>query len=98
MQKPISISTQSLDYVLGTFRLPGYESINQPLNTIFSSQDSLEEGQTRATAEEQINAGLRRVYNQSRYFAHNGDSIVTTKWRIGNNSFDPQTLSEQYNS
>ena len=38
-----SISTQSLDYVLGTFRLPGYESINQPLNTIFSSQDSLEE-------------------------------------------------------
>ena len=93
-----SISTQSLDYVLGTFRLPGYESINQPLNTIFSSQDSLEEGQTRATAEEQINAGLRRVYNQSRYFAHNGDSIVTTKWRIGNNSFEPQNIDEQYNS
>ena len=93
-----SISTQSLDYVLGTFRLPGYETINQPLNTIFSSQDSLEEGQTRATAEEQINAGLRRVYNQSRYFAHNGDSIATTKWRIGNNTFEPQNIDEQYNS
>ena len=93
-----SISTQSLDYVLGTFRLPGYDTINQPLNTIFSSQDSLEEGQTRATAEEQINAGLRRVYNQSRYFAHNGDGIVTTKWRIGNNSFEPQDINEQYNS
>jgi hypothetical protein len=93
-----SISTQSLDYVLGTFRLPGYDTIGQPLNTILSTQDSLEEGITRATAEEQVNAGLRRVYNQSRYFAHNGDSIVTTKWRIGNNSFEPQTIEEQYNS
>ena len=93
-----SISTQSLDYVIGTFRLPNYDTIGQPLNTIFSTTDSLEEGLTRATAEEQINAGLRRVYNQSRYFAHNGDSIVTTKWRIGNNSFEPQNLDEQFNS
>jgi len=93
-----SISTQSLDYVIGTFRLPNYDTIGQPLNTIFSSQNSLQEGLTNATAEEQIDAGLRRVYNQSRYFAHNGDSIVTTKWRIGNNSFEPQNLNEQYNS
>ena len=93
-----SISTQSLDYVLGTFRLPNYEIPGLPLNTIFSSQDSLEEGLTSGTAESQVSAGLRRAYNQSRYFAHNGDSIVTTKWRIGNNSFEPQTLSEQYNS
>ncbi len=27
----------------------------------------MEEGLTRATAEEQVNAGLRRVYNQSKY-------------------------------
>jgi hypothetical protein len=93
-----SISTQSLDYVLGTFRLPEYDKIGQPLNTILSTQKSLEEGLTRATADEQVNAGLRRVYNQSRYFAHNGDSIVTTKWRIGNNTFEPQTIEEQYNS
>ena len=93
-----SISTQSLDYVIGTFRLPNYDTIGQPLNTVFSTTDSLEEGLTRATAEEQINAGLRRVYNQSRYFAHNGDSIVNTKWRIGNNSFEPQNLDEQFNS
>ena len=93
-----SISTNSLDYVIGTFRLPNYDTIGQPLNTIFSSQNSLEEGQTIATVESQINAGLRRCYNQSRYFAHNGDSIVTTKWRIGNNSFEPQTLEEQYSS
>jgi hypothetical protein len=93
-----SISTQSLDYVLGTFRLPNYEVEGLPLNTRFSNQESLEEGLTAATAEQQVDSGLRRVYNQSRYFAHNGDSIVTTKWRIGNNSFEPQTLAEQYNT
>jgi hypothetical protein len=93
-----SISTQSLDYVLGTFRLPNYEEEGLPLNTRFSSQDSLQEGQNVATAESQVSAGLRRVYNQSKYFAHNGDSIVTTKWRIGNNSFEPQTIEEQYNT
>ena len=82
---------------LELFRLPGYETPGLPLNTIFSSQDSLQEGQTIATAEQQINAGLRRVYNQSKYFAHNGDSIVTTKWRIGNNAFEPQNIDEQYN-
>ena len=93
-----SISTQSLDYVLGTFRLPNYETEGLPLNTRFATQDSLEEGLTASTAEQQVDSGLRRVYNQSRYFAHNGDSIVTTKWRIGNNSFEPQTLAEQYNT
>jgi hypothetical protein len=93
-----SISTQSLDYVIGTFRLSNYETPAQPLNTVFSAVPALEEGLTRATAEEQISAGLRRVYNQSKYFAHNGDSIVTTKWRIGNNSFEPQSIDEQYNS
>ena len=93
-----SISTQSLDYIIGTFRLSNYDTISQPLNTVFSIQNALEEGLTKCTAEEQVSAGLRRVYNQSRYFAHNGDSIVTSKWRIGNNSFEPQTLEEQYNS
>jgi hypothetical protein len=92
-----SISTQSLDYIIGTFRLLGCDTIGQPLNTIMSTQDSLEEGLTRATAEEQTNAGLRRVYNQSRYLAQNGDSVVTTKWRIGNNSYEPQNIDEQYN-
>ncbi len=33
-----SISTQSLDYVIGTLRLPGYETIGKPLNTIFAIQ------------------------------------------------------------
>ena len=93
-----SISTKSLDYVIGTFRLPNYDVEGPVLNTRLSNIDSLEHGATFGTAESQISSGLRRVYNQSRYFAHNGDSIKTTHWRIGNTPYEPQDLKEQFNS
>ena len=93
-----SISTKSLDYVIGTFRIPNYDQPGPVLNTRLSHVDGLEYGTGYATAESQISAGLRRVYNQSRYFAHNGDSIETTQWKIGNTPYEPQTLKEQYNS
>jgi len=93
-----SISTNSLDYVIGTFRIPRYDQPGPVLNTKLSHVDGLEYGTGYATAESQISAGLRRVYNQSRYFAHNGDSIETTQWKIGNTPYEPQTLKEQYNS
>ena len=47
--------------IIGTFRLSNYDTPSQPLNTVFSAVPALEEGLTRATAEEQISAGLRRV-------------------------------------
>ena len=93
-----SISTKSLDYVIGTFRIPAYDTPGEVLNTIKSPAASLDVGDTLATAENQISAGLRRVYNQSRYFAHNGDSIKTTQWKIGNTPYESQDLKEQYNS
>ena len=93
-----SISTKSLDYVIGTFRIPGYDQPNEVLNTLKSKPESLEVGETLATAESQVSGGLRRVYNQSRYFAHNGDSIKTTQWKIGNTPYEAQDLKEQFNS
>ena len=93
-----SISTKSLDYVIGTFRIPNYDRIDQVLNTRVSSINSLEYGATYGTADNQIDDGLRRVYNQSRYFAHNGDSIKTTQWKVGNTPYEAQTLKEQFNS
>jgi hypothetical protein len=59
-----------------------------------SSEKALEVGETKATAESHISAGLRRVYNQSRYFTHNGDSIKTAQKRVGNTPYEPQTLKE----
>jgi hypothetical protein len=93
-----SISTKSLDYVIGTFRLPNYDVERPVLNTRLSTINSLEYGATIGTADNQIDAGLRRVYNQSRYFAHNGDSIKTTQWRIENTPYEAQDLKEQLNS
>ena len=93
-----SISTKSLDYVIGTFRLPNYDREGQVLNTRLSSVNTLEYGGTYGTADSQIDAGLRRVYNQSKYFAHNGDSIKTTQWKVGNTPYEAQDLKEQFNS
>jgi hypothetical protein len=93
-----TISTECLDYCIGTFRLPNYDTPNLPLNSCFSASTALQHGDAKSTALSQINNGARRVYNQSRYFAHNGDSIVNTKWKVGNHSFEPQTLEEQYNA
>jgi hypothetical protein len=93
-----SISTKSLDYVIGTFRLPNYDQEGPVLNTRLSSVNTLEYGATYGTADSQIDAGLRRVYNQSKYFAHNGDSIKTTQWKIGNTPYEAQDLKEQFNS
>ena len=93
-----SISTKSLDYIIGTFRIPNYDTPGLPLNTRISPTNALEYGATFATVENQISSGLRRCYNQSRYFAHNGDSIKTTQWKIGNTPYEPQTLKEQFNS
>ena len=93
-----SISTKSLDYVIGTFRIPNYDVEGQVLNTRISSANTLDYGGTYGTADNQIDDGLRRVYNQSRYFAHNGDSIKTTQWRVGNTPYEPQTLKENFNS
>jgi hypothetical protein len=93
-----SISTKSLDYVIGTFRLPTYDTPDLPLITKAASQASLEVGLSVATAENQIAAGCKRVFNQSRYFAHNGDSITQCRWKCGFTEFPPQTLDEQFNT
>ena len=58
-----SISTKSLDYVIGTFRIPAYDTPGLVLNTLKSPAASLEVGDTLATAESQISAGCRRIYN-----------------------------------
>ena len=93
-----SISTKSLDYVIGTFRLPTYDTPDLPLNTKTSFQNNLEVGIGYGTAENQIAAGVRRCYNQSKYFAHNGDSITQCRWKAGFTEFPPQTIDEQFNS
>ena len=93
-----AISTKSLDYVMGFFRLPLFDTPRQPLNTLIAPQDSAYYGSTNTTMDNQIAAGVPLAYNQSVYFATNGDSITNAKWKIGSTPFEPQDIDEQYYS
>ena len=53
-----SISTKSLDYVIGTFRLPNDDVEGPVLNTRLSPIFSLEHGATFGTADNQIDAWI----------------------------------------
>lgn len=92
-----SISCRSLDWVMGTFRLPTYTTIEAPLNTLPPALAALGPvGSTTATWEAQVRAGLRRLFNNSRYFARNGTSIDTCSWQVGMSQYPARNLMQQF--
>lgn len=92
-----SISTRSLDWVLGTFRLPNYTTIQGPLNTLGSSPAQFgTESQTKYTWENQVRAGLTRLFNNSRYYARNGSSVKECTWIVGNSRYPSRNLQQQF--
>jgi hypothetical protein len=94
-----SISTRSLDWVMGTFRLPNYTNIEAPLNALPPAPSSLGPvGQTKYTWESQVRAGLRRLFNNSRYYARNGSSITSTVWKIGNSEHPSRTVQQSFDA
>jgi hypothetical protein len=92
-----SVSTKSLDWVMGTFRLNNYTNIEQPLNSLVSTASSGQRGQNRATLQEQSKNGLRRLFNNSRYFCRNGSSITKTKFYVGSADYKERTVEESFN-
>jgi hypothetical protein len=92
-----SVSTKSLDWVIGTFRLPNYTNIEKPLLTLISDANEGERGEGIATFDSQCRNGLRRLFNNSRYFCRNGSSITKCKWEIGSGDYKDRTLEEQFN-
>jgi hypothetical protein len=94
-----SISCRSLDWVMGTFRLPNYTTIQAPLNSLGGAPAALGPvGQTKYTWESQVRAGLRRLFNNSRYFARNGTSITNCSWRIGMSEYPTRNLQQQFDA
>ena len=92
-----SISTKSLDWVMGTFRLPDYDTISYPLNSLKPSPSSYGVvGSTKRTWEDQVRAGLRRLFNNSRYFARNGSSITKTQWTVGFKEEPARNMQQQF--
>ena len=94
-----SISCRSLDWVMGTFRLPTYDTISAPLNSLPPAPSTLGPiGATAYTWESQVRAGLRRLFNNSRYFARNGSSINNCSWQVGNSLYPTKTVQQQFDA
>ena len=92
-----SISCRSLDWVMGTFRLPNYTTIQEPLNTLGAAPVSMGQiGATRYTFDSQVRGGFRRLFNNSRYFARNGSSITDCSWRVGMSEYPKRNLMQQF--
>lgn len=94
-----SISCRSLDWVMGLFRLPSYDTPQGPLNSIGPAPSTLGPvGQTKHTWESQVRAGLRRLFNNSRYFARNGSSITDCAWQVGHSLYPTRTVQQQFDA
>jgi hypothetical protein len=94
-----SISTRSLDWVMGTFRLADYQTISAPLNALPPAPAALGPiGATKYTWESQVRAGLRRLFNNSRYYARNGSSINSCTWKIGHAEHPKRNVQQQFDA
>ncbi len=92
-----SISCRSLDWVMGTFRLPTYTTPEIPLNTLGTSPVSTGQiGGNLYTFDSQVRVGARRLFNHSRYFARNGTSIDDCSWRVGMSEYPKRNLMQQF--
>ena len=93
-----SITTKSLDYVIGTFQIPSRDTITVPLNSVLSTRTQLEYGNSYATVGNQIISGQPLTFNSSKYFVRNGSGITQSTWIVGNVRLPPQTPLEDFNS
>ena len=104
----ISISTSSLEMVIGTFQVPARDQQSYPITydyTIANSNgawinnnDALGEwGSNAKTFKQAVLQGLPITFNQSKYFIRNGTNIKNARWAVGNVFFNYETPLEMYN-
>jgi hypothetical protein len=94
-----SISTRSLNWVMGTFRVPNYTANDGPNNTMGTAPSTLGSlGQTKYTWDSQVRSGLRRLFNNAKYFIRNGSSIKDCTWIVGNSRYPSRTVQQQFDA
>ena len=101
----ISISTSSLDMLIGTFMVEKRDTQAQFLlgdcNKLFSQTTTLasaEYGQADTTFRGAIIKGEPICFNQTKYFVRNGTSLKQCRWAIGNVYFNYETIPEQFSN
>ena len=61
----ITVSSQSLNYLIGTFQAPNRTNITQPINTLISPPQAGETGVYSATFDNQVDSGMPRTFNNA---------------------------------
>ena len=93
----ITISSQSLNYLIGTFQAPNRSTITQPINTLISPPQAGENGVYSATFDNQVDSGMPRTFNNALYFVRNGSKIKSSKWSVDQQDFPVRDLYDVYN-
>ena len=99
----ISLSTSSLEMLIGTFMVQNRDTQSYPILGNFDSyslatQASAEYGVSDKTFRAALQKGLPLCFNQSKYFVRNGTTIKNCRWGIGNVYFNYETIPEQFNN
>jgi hypothetical protein len=88
-----SISSQSLDYLVGTFLVANRETSQLPYSTFTAFNDN-------STHESKVNGGSTKAFNQSVYFQRNGQYLATSQWDVGGSRIPavPEDVQDCLNS
>ena len=93
----ITVSSQSLNYLMATFQAPNRSTITQPINTLISPPQAGENGVYSATFDNQVDSGMPRTFNNALYFVRNGSKIKTSKWSVDQQDYPSRDLYDIYN-
>ena len=105
----MSITTKSLDCVIGTFRGANYGDngtitvnndvvLGNSLGAVTSPLTQASLGNSVGTFRTQLNSGQPLLFNNSKYFVRNGDGIANGTWTIGNTRLNTEVPQEQWES
>ena len=96
----VAISSKSVDYCIGTFRACNFDdnvnATNQVVISKLSDGYMGQFGNDAYTFENQVKSGKPVLFNNSKYFIRNGESIATTQWFLGNTQLITRTPQDTY--
>jgi len=99
-----SLTSSSLDMLIGTFLVQNRDTPAQPIigngaTKKVSAQAKGEFGDGSLTFNNIVNYHApQSCFNQSKYFVRNGTTLKQCRWGIGNVFFNYETIPEQFNS
>ena len=99
----ISLSTSSLEMLIGTFMVQNRDTQSYPLlgnhdSYSLASQASAEYGLKDKTYRAALQNCLPVCFNQSKYFVRNGTTLKNCRWGIGNVYFNYETIPDQFSN